>query len=146
MSRNIALRNRARREHEGKRGGRSTKTSIVTVDADLALPADAAEQRARHAVREVTGIDVTDRVGAIPLGTFSELVAEIDVSPIGGASKVRVALRTEGRNTVLAVSLLVLAVLSIVGIVIVAMRTRGRPKEQARLQAMAARIATALRG
>lgn len=149
MSGNVALRNRRRREHEGKRGGRSSKTSVQTVHVVLPLSPDDAMAKAQRAVREATGIELDEGSGAIALTTFAELVVDVDVTPRADAgaagSDVRVALRSEGRNTALAILLLALAVLSIVGIVVVALRTRGQPKESAHVRAMAQRIEALLR-
>lgn len=163
MSRNIALRNRRRREHEAKRGGRSAKTSFVTVEVRLPLSPTAAGEKTRNAVREATGIDLAALdadpsgaragSGAVALTTFSELAVDVEVVPRSAdrpdgptESDVRVALGSSGRNTGLALVLYLLAALSIVGLIVLALRSRGEPPERARLEAMAARIGVLLRG
>jgi hypothetical protein len=146
MSGNVALRNRRRRDHAAHTGGRSRASSVVTVEVALHLPADAAAERARRAVREVTGVDLGAQgtSGSLVLGTFSELVVDLDVEPRDDESDVRVLLQTNGRNGVFAIFLLALAMLSIVGILGYAVYSRGDRGPRARLKEMANRIQASL--
>jgi hypothetical protein len=146
MSGNVALRNRRRREHVAHTGGRSRASSVVDVDVRLPLPPAAAGERARRVVRDVTGIELGAQgtSGSIVLGTFSELVVELEVEPRNDESDVRIALQTNGRNALLAIVLLALAVLSVVGIVGYALYSRRVGGPRARLKEVARQIQASL--
>jgi hypothetical protein len=145
MSGNVALRNRRRRDHAAHTGGKSRPSSVVSVERTMPLSAVDATERAKRAVRDATGVEIADDgCGSLALGMFSELVVDVDVTSRGDESAVRVELRTEGRNTALALLMLALAVLSVVGIVIYALVSRGDRGPRARLQKMAAKIEASL--
>ncbi len=142
---NLRTRTRRRRDHDALRGGEGKVDRVAVTVHDVALPTAAAEEAVAEAVRAATGITLEGGHGERVESMFRALVVSVRVTA-GETNRSRVEIRVaeEGRNTALAVPLFLLAFVTVVPFVLLALRAARSGRRGARIRGVAAAIDRAL--
>lgn len=142
---NLRTRTRRRRDHDALRGGQGGDGRASVTVHDVALSTEAAEDAVVEAVRAATGITLDEGYGERVESMFRALVVSAEVFEAGeGASRVELRVAEEGRNTALAVALFLLAFLTVVPFVVLALRASRSGRREDRVRDAARAIAKAL--